>query len=57
MLRTEQRNPRTTHIDKMETSEMLRIIHEENLRSVEAVGEAMTNMLSLPVRTRRTIQS
>lgn len=44
MLRTEQRNPRTTHIDKMETSEMLRIIHEENLRSVEAVGEALDSV-------------
>ena len=28
MLKTEQRNPKTTHIDRMETAEMIRIMQE-----------------------------
>ncbi len=38
---TEMRNPRTTHIDKMETLEMLTVINDENRRSVEAVEAAL----------------
>lgn len=40
MSRTEARNPKTTHIDKMSTVEMLRIINEENMNSVRAVEAA-----------------
>ncbi|MBR2375301.1 MAG: N-acetylmuramic acid 6-phosphate etherase [Clostridia bacterium] len=44
MLKTEQRNPRTTHIDKMSTIEMVRIINDENRRSVEAVEAALDSV-------------
>lgn len=37
MLKTEMRNPNTTHIDKMSTLEMLQIINEENRNAVLAV--------------------
>lgn len=39
MLNTEKRNPKTTHIDKMTTIEMLQIITEENYNAVKAVEE------------------
>ena len=41
MLRTEARNPATTHLDRATTPEMLRLIQEANRRSVEAVQEAL----------------
>ncbi len=41
MLATEQRNPKTTHIDKASTNEMLSLIQEENRVAVEAVGKAL----------------
>lgn len=41
MKRTEMRNPNTMHIDRMETLEMLNVIHEENRLSVEAVQAAL----------------
>lgn len=37
MLNTEKRNPRTTHIDKMSTMEMLQVISDENFNAVKAV--------------------
>ena len=37
MLKTEMRNPRTTHIDKMETAEMLAVMQDENERAAAAV--------------------
>lgn len=37
MLKTEQRNEKTKHIDKMDTLSMLKIINEENMNSVKAV--------------------
>lgn len=40
-LQTELRNPRTMHIDRMDTLEMLRCIHEEDRRAVEAVGAVL----------------
>lgn len=40
MLKTEMRNPRTTHIDKMSTAEMVNIMTDENFRAVEAVKAA-----------------
>ena len=44
MKSTEMRNPKTMHIDKASTLEMLRLINNENLRSVEAVGEAIDSI-------------
>lgn len=40
-LQTELRNPRTMHIDRMDTLEMLRCIHAEDLQAVEAVGAVL----------------
>lgn len=40
MLKTEMRNPHTTHIDKMSTAEMIAAINRENYNSVKAVEEA-----------------
>ena len=37
MLNTEQRNPRTTHIDKMPTAEMLAVMQEEYVNAAKAV--------------------
>ena len=37
MLKTEMRNPKTTHLDRMTTAEMLRVIQEENHNAVKAV--------------------
>ena len=33
MIKTEMRNPKTTHIDKMDTMSMLKLITEENKNS------------------------
>ena len=44
MLRTEMRNPKTTHIDKMSTMEMLQVIQEENVNAVNAVGAQLENI-------------
>ena len=48
MLKTEMRNPRTTHIDTMATAEMLSVMQEENERAaaairteLSAIGEAV----------------
>ena len=41
MLKTEERNPNTLHIDKMSTADMLAAIQRENLRAAEAVGEEL----------------
>lgn len=40
-LQTELRNPRTMHIDRLDTLEMLRCIHAEDLQAVEAVGAVL----------------
>ncbi len=39
MMKTEMRNPKTTHIDKMTTIEMLKVINEENYNAVKAVED------------------
>lgn len=44
MLKTEMRNPKTTHIDKMDTLEMLKVINEENMNSVLAVERELENI-------------
>ena len=37
MLKTEMRNPKTTHIDKMSSLDMVKVIQEENLNAVKAI--------------------
>ena len=37
MLKTEMRNPKTAHLDRMTTAEMLRVIQDENYNAVKAV--------------------
>lgn len=41
MLKTEMRNPKTTHIDRADTLTMLEMINEENFNAVRAVEGAM----------------
>lgn len=41
MLKTEMRNERTMHIDRMNTAEMLQIINDENYNAVKAVEKAL----------------
>lgn len=40
MLKTEERNPKTTHIDEMSVPDMLKVINEENYNAVKAVENA-----------------
>ena len=47
MLQTEQRNPNTMHIDKMETAEMLAVIQQENLNAVHAVGAVQAEIAAV----------
>ena len=44
MLKTEMRNPDTTHIDKMSTIDMLKVIQKENINAVNAVGEQLESI-------------
>lgn len=44
MLKTEERNPKTTHIDTMTTEEMLKIINQENMIAVNAVEVEINNI-------------
>lgn len=44
MNKTEQRNPNTTHIDKMSTEEMLTAIQRENENAVKAVGDVVPSI-------------
>ena len=37
MLKTEMRNPKTTHIDKMSTVDMVRVMQEENVNAANAI--------------------
>ena len=48
MLKTEMRNEKTTHIDKMNTADMIRLMNEENMNAVRAVGEC-TEEIALAV--------
>ena len=41
MLKTELRNSKTTHLDRMGTAEILKVIQEENLNAAKAVGECL----------------
>ena len=44
MLKTEMRNPNTTHFDKMALSDMLKIMNEENMNAVKAVGNCIDDI-------------
>ena len=44
MLKTEMRNEKTTHIDKMSTLDMIETIQQENYNAVKAVGEQTKNI-------------
>ena len=44
MLKTEMRNEASTHIDKMDTLEMLQLINRENMNSVMAVEAALDDI-------------
>ena len=41
MLKTEMRNEASTHIDKMDTLSMLKLINDENLNAIKAVEAAL----------------
>lgn len=41
MLKTEMRNPASTHIDKMDSLSMLQLINRENMHAVQAVEAAL----------------
>ena len=41
MLKTEMRNPSTTHIDRMSTAEMVRIIQDENINAAMSIEKAL----------------
>ena len=47
MLKTEMRNPRSTHIDKMETNAILKLMNDENRRTVDAVEAALDQLTVL----------
>ena len=44
ILKTEMRNPKTTHIDKMDTASIVKIINEENMNAVRAVEACLENI-------------
>ena len=41
MLKTEERNPKTTHLDRMTSMEMVKVMNEEYMNSVLAVEKAL----------------
>lgn len=41
MLKTEMRNEKSKHLNKMETCDMIALMNEENMNAVKAVGNAM----------------
>ena len=41
MLKTEMRNPSTTHIDRMSTGEIVRIIQDENINAAMSIEKAL----------------
>ena len=44
MLATEKRNPKTMKLDSMTTGDMLKVIQEENMNAVNAVGAALPSI-------------
>lgn len=50
MIKTEMRNPKTTHFDRMTTKEMVAVMAEENANAVRAV-EAASESIALAIDT------
>lgn len=44
MRNTEKRNPKTTHIDKMSTAEMLRVMQDENINAAMAIESELESI-------------
>ncbi len=44
ILNTEQRNPKTTHIDKMSTFDMLKVMNDENYSVIKSVEEVIEDI-------------
>ncbi len=44
MLNTEKRNEKTTHIDKMSTAQMMRVMQEENINAAKAIEGELKNI-------------
>lgn len=44
MLKTEMRNPSTTHIDRMSTAEMVRVIQNENINAAMSIEKALCSI-------------
>ena len=44
MLKTEMRNPSTTHIDRMSTAEMVRIIQDENVKAAMSIEKTLSSI-------------
>ena len=44
MLKTEMRNPSTTHIDRMSTAEMVRIIQDENVNAAMSIEKTLSSI-------------
>ncbi len=44
MLKTEMRNPSTTHIDRMSTAEMVRLIQDENVNAAMSIEKALSSI-------------
>ncbi len=44
MLKTEMRNSKTTHIDKMSTSEMVRVMQDENVNAAKAIEAELASI-------------
>ncbi len=57
MLKTEQRNPKTMHIDRMETADMLRAINDENRTVTEAIDAAIPEITEATEAIVRSIQN
>lgn len=55
-LPTEQNNPRTHHIDRVDTLTAMRLIHEEDRRAVEAMDEALPALAEAADRIAERLQ-
>ncbi len=57
LLSTEQNNPRTVNIDTVDTLEAIRMIHEEDRRAVEAMGETLPAIAAMADEVARRLQN
>lgn len=56
MLKTEMRNPHTTHIDEMDTADILKVMNNENRHTVEAVEAALKQLTLLCDETAKRLE-